>query len=139
MNLQTLNCKVTQVNMKSQPSLMRKKNEVLIHHLPKFKSQTCSQVLLLRKNNSPASFHQLSSHRKVEVDCPHTKVKNIGHFVLEFNLLLVSSNQVTNTVRSSQKFFTMLLLVEKPKSLEGEVLSQNLGPRRLKFRFEVLL
>ena len=33
----------------------------------------------------------------------------------------------------------MLLLVEKPKFLEGEVLSQNLGPRRLKFRFEGLL
>ena len=48
-------------------------------------------------------------------------------------------NQVTNAFRSSQKFFTMLLLVEMPKFLEGEVLSQNLGPRRLKFRFEVLL
>ena len=47
--------------------------------------------------------------------------------------------QVTNAVRSSKKFFTMLLLVEMPKFLEGEVLSQNLGPRRLKFRFEVLL
>ena len=48
-------------------------------------------------------------------------------------------NQVTNAFRSSEKFFTMLLLVEMPKFLEGEVLSQNLGPRRLKFRFEVLL
>ena len=67
------------------------------------------------------------------------EVENIGHFVLEFNLLLVSSNQVTNAVRISQKFFTMLLLVEKWKFLQGEVLVQNLRPRRLKFLFEVLL
>ena len=39
----------------------------------------------------------------------------------------------------SQKFLTMLLLVEKSKFFQGEVLVQNFGPRSLKFLFEVLL
>ena len=37
-----------------------------------------------------------------------------------------------------QKFFTVLLLVEKSKFLQGEVLVQNFGPRSLKFLVEVL-
>lgn len=46
-------------NMNRHPSPMHnKRSEVLLHHLPTFKSQTCSQVLLLRKNlqQVPISF-----------------------------------------------------------------------------------
>ena len=79
--------------MKSQPSLMHKKrSEVLLHHLPKFKSLTYRSTSAVRKN-SPVSFHQLSSHRKVEVELSTYEVENIGWFILKFNLLLVSSTK----------------------------------------------
>ena len=58
----------------SQPSL-RHKNEVKFYFVTfQRSSHWCTKELLLRKN-SPVSFHQLSPHRKVEVDCPHTKLE----------------------------------------------------------------
>ena len=109
-NLQTLNCKVTQVNMKSQPSLMHKKrSEVLLHHLPKFKSLTYSQVLLLCEKNSPVSFHQLSSHQNVEVELSTYQVENIGWLHPKVQLSVGLLNQVTNAFRSSRALQKFLL------------------------------
>jgi len=91
-NLQTWNCKVTQVNMKSQPSHAQKRSEVLLHHLPKFKSQTCSQVLLLRKkffSKFPSAFFTSESRSWLST----YEVENIGWLILKFNFLLVFSTK----------------------------------------------
>ena len=137
MNLQTLNCKVTQVNMKSQPSLMHK-NEVKFTSSPsKVQVTDVPKYFCCEKFSSkfPSAFFTVENRSELSTH----EVENIGWFILKFNLLLVSSNQATNAFRISQKFFTMLLLVEKWKFLQGEVLVQKLRPRRLKFLFEVLL
>ena len=63
----------TSEHEKSAFSHAQKRSEVLIHHLPKFKSLTYQSTSAVR--NSPVSFHQLSSHQKVKVNCPHTKLK----------------------------------------------------------------
>ena len=63
----------TSEHEKSAFSHAQKRSEVLHHHLPMFKSLTCQSTSAVR--NSPVSFHQLSSRWKIEVNCPHTKLK----------------------------------------------------------------
>ena len=115
-NLQTLNCKVTQVNMESQPSLMHK-NKVKFYFIT-FQSSSHRRALkyFCLEKNSSASFHQLSSHRKVEVDCPHTKLKTSDGSSYKVQLSVGLLNQVTNAFRSSRALQKFLLT--KARSLK---------------------
>ena len=98
-------------NMNRHPSPMHnKRSEVLLHHLPTFKLQTCSQVLLLRKKISskfPSAFLTSRTSRSTLSTYEGKNIGWFGWFILKFNLLLVSSTKsplLLEVARSGRSF-----------------------------------
>ena len=76
------NCKVTSEHEKSAFSHAQKQSEVLLHHLPKFKSKKFSSKF-------PSAFFTSESRSWLST----YEVENIGWFILKFNFLSVFSTK----------------------------------------------